>query len=176
MLEPNVTEKCRDMWKREKIETMAIVHGCLVQWEGMGILLSGDSGVGKTTCALEISKRGGTWIADDLVVLSCLPDQTLFGEAHEKIRNLLHLRPEGIIDIRSLHPIRIAVKSRVDIVIELTKKLEKVKKKGLTADRLREIMQVEMACAHVTVLADAARTVDAILNRVRLYMGGQKRA
>ncbi|MCX5828290.1 MAG: hypothetical protein NTV58_09870 [Deltaproteobacteria bacterium] len=162
--------------KREKIETRTTVHACLVQWEGTGILLAGDSGVGKTTCALEISKRGGTWIADDIVVLSCLPNQAISGQAHEKIRNLVHLRAEGIIDIRSLHPIRIAGETRVDIVIELTKKLEKVHKKGLTINYLREIMQVEIPCAHVTVLADADRTVDAILNRVRLYMGGQKRA
>lgn len=162
--------------KREKIGTSATIHGCLVQWEGTGILLAGDSGVGKTTCALEISKRGGSWIADDIVVLNCLPDQAISGQAHEKIRNLVHLRAEGVIDIRSLHPIRIAGETRVDIVIELTKKLEKVQKKGLTADRLREIMQVEIPCAHVTVLADTARTVDAILNRVRLHMGGQKGA
>jgi HPr kinase/phosphorylase len=162
--------------KREKIRTNATIHGCLVQWEGTGILLAGDSGVGKTTCALEISKRGGTWIADDIVVLSCLPDQAISGQAHEKIRNLVHLRAEGIIDIRSLHPIRIAGETRVDIVIELTKKLEKVQKKGLTAERLRETMQVEIPCAHVSVFADTARTVDAILNRVRLHMGGQKGA
>ena len=162
--------------KREKIETRATVHACLVQWEGIGILLTGDSGVGKTTCTLEISKRGGTWIADDIVVLVCLPDQAFSGQAHEKIRNLAHVRGEGIIDIRSLHPLRIAGETRVDIVIELTKKLEKVHKKGLTPRRLREIMKVEIPCAHVTGLADADRTVDAILNRVRRYMEGQERA
>lgn len=162
--------------KRQKIETRANVHGCLVQWEGTGILLTGDSGVGKTTCALEISRRGGTWIADDIAVLSFLPDQTLSGQAHEKIRNLIHLRGEGIIDVRSLQPIRIAGETRVDIVVELTKKLEKVNKKGLTANYLREIMEVEIPCAHVTVLADTVRTVDAILSRVRLHMGGQKGA
>jgi HPr kinase/phosphorylase len=160
--------------EREKLETRANVHGCLVQWKGTGILLTGDSGVGKTTCALEISRRGGTWIADDIAVLRCLPDQTLSGQAHKKIRNLLHLRGEGIIDIRSLNSIRIAGEAKVDIVVELTKKLEKVKKKGLTAKYLREIMEVEIPWAHVAVLANTARTVDTILNRVRLLMGGQK--
>jgi HPr kinase/phosphorylase len=162
--------------KSEKIETRATVHACLVQWEGTGILLAGDSGVGKTTCALEISRRGGTWIADDIVVLNCLPDQAISGQAHEKIRNLAHLRSKGIIDIRSLHPIRIAGETKVDIVIELTKKLEKVHKKRLTVERVRETMEIEIPCAHVTVLADAARTVDAILNRVRLHMESQKGA
>jgi len=157
--------------KRKKIETRATVHACLVQWEGRGILLTGDSGVGKTTCALEISKRGGTWIADDVVVLGYLPDHAISGQAHEKIRNLAHLRGEGIIDIRSLQPIRVAGETRVDIVVELTKKLEKVKKKRLTALPLREIMEVEIPCAHVTVLANTAGTVDAILSRVRLLMG-----
>lgn len=162
--------------KRKENETRATVHACLVQWEGTGVLLAGDSGVGKTTCALEISKRGGTWIADDVVVLGCLLDHAISGRAHERIRNLAHLRGEGIIDVRSLQPISIAGETRVDIVIELTKKLEKVQKKGLTTDRLREIMKVEIPCAHVAVLADAASTVDAILNRVRLYMEGEKRA
>jgi len=145
-----------------------------VQWEGTGILLAGESGVGKTTCALEISKRGGAWIADDIVVLNCLPDQTLSGHAHKKIRNLLHLRAEGIIDIRSLQSIHIAGETRVDIVIELTKKLEKDQKKGLTAERVRGIAQIEVPCAHVKVYADTARTVGAILKRVRLYMGCKK--
>jgi len=157
--------------KRKNIGTSATVHGCLVQWEGTGILLAGESGVGKTTCALEISKRGGTWIADDIVVLNCLPDQAISGQAHEKIRNLVHLRGQGIFDIRSLKTIRIAGETRVDIVIELTKKLEKVEKKGLTANRVRGITQVEIPCAHVKVRADTARTVDGILSRVRLHMG-----
>ena len=128
------------------------------------------------TCPEGISKRGGTWIADDIVVLSCLPDKTLSGRAHEKIRNLLHLRAEGIIDIRSLHPVLVAGETRVDIVIELTKKLEKVRKKGLTAGKLRDAMEVKIPCARVSVFADTARTVNAILNRVRRQMGGQKGA
>lgn len=160
--------------KREEIGTSATVHGCFVHWEGTGILLAGESGVGKTTCALEISKRGGAWIADDIVVLNCLPDQNLSGQAHEKIRNLVHLRGQGIIDVRSLQTINIAGETRVDIVIELTKKLEKDQKKGLTAERVRGIAQTKIPCAHVKVYADTARTVDAILERVRLYMGCKK--
>ena len=162
--------------KRESIEAGANIHGCLVQWEGTGILLTGDSGVGKTICALEISRRGGAWVADDIAVLSRRPDRTLSGRAHEKIRNLVHLREEGIVDIRSLPSLRIAAETRVDIVVELTKKLEKVKKKGLTANRWREIMAVEIPCAHVTVLADTARTVDTVLNCVGVFMGGRKGA
>ncbi|MFA5180088.1 MAG: hypothetical protein WC405_02105 [Syntrophales bacterium] len=158
----------------EENEARVNVHGCLVQWEGTGILLTGDSGIGKTTCALEISRRGGGWIADDIAVLSCLSGQILSGQAHEKIRNLVHLREAGIIDVRSLHSIRIVGETRVDIVIELTKKLEKVQKKGLATNRLREIMEVEIPFAQVTVLADTAGTVDAILNHVRLHMGGQR--
>lgn len=160
--------------KRDEVGISPSVHGCLVQWEGTGILLAGESGVGKTTCALEISKRGGAWIADDIVVLNCLPDHSLSGQAHEKIRNLLHLRTEGIIDIRSLQSIHIAGETCVDIVIELTKKLEKDQKKGLTAERVRRIAQTEIPCDHVKVRTDTARTVDAILKRVRLHMGCQK--
>jgi HPr kinase/phosphorylase len=160
--------------ERERIEARANVHGCLVQWEGMGILLTGDSGVGKTICALEISRRGGIWIADDIAVLSRRPDHTLSGRAHEKIRNLVHLRAEGIIDIRSWPSLRIATETRVDINVELIKKLEKVKKKGLTAPHMREIMEVGIPCAHVAVLADTPRTVDAVLNCVGMFMGEPK--
>lgn len=160
----------------ERIETKTALHGCLVQWKGRGILLTGDSNVGKTTCALEISRRGGTWIADDIAVLSCLTDRTLSGQAHERIRNLFHLRGEGIMDIRSLHPIRIARETRVDIIVELTKKLEKVNKKGLTRKYLRVIMDVSIPCAQVAVFANSARTVDAVLKRVRLLVGGRKGA
>jgi len=149
------------------------VHGCFVQWEGVGILLAGESGVGKTTCALEISKRGGAWIADDIVVLNRLTDRAISGQAHEKIRNLIHLRGQGIIDVRSLPTISIAGETRVDIVIELTKKLEKLKKKGLTAERVLGMTQAEIPCVHVKVSTDTARTVDDILSRVRLDTGGE---
>ncbi|ATO44370.1 HPr(Ser) kinase/phosphatase [Loigolactobacillus coryniformis] len=78
------------------------LHGVLVDIYGIGVLITGDSGVGKSETALELVKRGHRLIADDRVEVYEQDEQTLIGEAPAILRHLLEIRGIGIIDVMNL--------------------------------------------------------------------------
>ena len=95
-------------------------HGVLVEVYGEGILLLGDSGVGKSETAIELLKRGHRLIADDAVEIKKVSATTLVGKAPEIIRHYVELRGIGIVDVRRLFGMG-AVKEteKIDLVINL---------------------------------------------------------
>jgi HPr kinase/phosphorylase len=97
----------------------ATVHGVLIEVYGMGILLMGKSGVGKSETALELIKRGHRLVADDAVEIKKV-EEGLRGEAPELIRHFMEIRGIGILDIERLYGVG-AVKENefIDLVIEL---------------------------------------------------------
>lgn len=107
-------------------------HGVLVEVYGEGLLLLGDSGVGKSETAIELVKRGHRLIADDAVEIKRVSEKTLVGSAPEMIRHYVELRGIGIVDIRRLFGMG-AIKDteRIDLVIQLENWVE-----GKMYDRL----------------------------------------
>ena len=95
-------------------------HGVLVEVYGEGVLLLGDSGVGKSETAIELIKRGHRLIADDAVEIKKVSATTLVGRAPEIIRHYVELRGIGIVDVRRLFGMG-AVKEteKIDLVINL---------------------------------------------------------
>ena len=95
-------------------------HGVLIEVYGEGILLLGDSGVGKSETAIELVKRGHRLIADDAVEIKRVSATTLVGRAPEIIRHYVELRGIGIVDVRRLFGMG-AVKEteKIDLVINL---------------------------------------------------------
>lgn len=95
-------------------------HGVLVEVYGEGILILGDSGVGKSETAIELVKRGHRLIADDAVEIKRVSAKTLVGSAPEIIRHYVELRGIGIIDVRRIFGMG-AVKDseKIDLVINL---------------------------------------------------------
>ena len=95
-------------------------HGVLVEVYGEGILLIGDSGIGKSETAIELLKRGHRLIADDAVEIKRVSANTLVGRAPELIRHYVELRGIGIVDVRRLFGMG-AVKEteKIDLVINL---------------------------------------------------------
>lgn len=95
-------------------------HGVLIEVYGEGILLLGDSGVGKSETAIELIKRGHRLIADDAVEIKRVSATTLVGRAPEIIRHYVELRGIGIVDVRRLFGMG-AVKEteKIDLVINL---------------------------------------------------------
>lgn len=79
------------------------VHGVLMDIYGMGVLIQGDSGIGKSETGLELVKRGHRLVADDRVDVYAKDEVTLWGEPAEILRHLLEIRGVGIIDIMSLY-------------------------------------------------------------------------
>ena len=79
------------------------VHGVLMDIYGMGVLIQGDSGIGKSETGLELVKRGHRLVADDRVDIYAKDEMTLWGEPAEILKHLLEIRGVGIIDIMSLY-------------------------------------------------------------------------
>lgn len=95
-------------------------HGVLVEVYGEGILMIGDSGVGKSETAMELLKRGHRLVADDAVEIKRVSNKTLVGSAPEMIRHLIELRGIGIVDVRRIFGMG-AVKEteKIDLIIQL---------------------------------------------------------
>ena len=93
-------------------------HGVLVEVYGEGILIMGESGIGKSETAIELVKRGHRLIADDAVQLKRVSDKTLVGSAPDLIKHYIELRGIGIVDVRRIFGMG-AVKDteKVDLVI-----------------------------------------------------------
>ncbi|GIP24524.1 MULTISPECIES: HPr(Ser) kinase/phosphatase [Paenibacillus] len=85
-----------------KLAPTATIHGVLVDVYGVGMLITGSSGIGKSETALELVKRGHRLIADDAVEIRQTSDNQLHGSAPELIRHLLEIRGVGIINVMTL--------------------------------------------------------------------------
>lgn len=95
-------------------------HGVLVEVYGEGILLVGDSGVGKSETAVEIVKRGHRLIADDAVEIRRVSNKTLVGQAPDNIRHFIELRGIGIINARRIFGMgAVKLSEKIDLVINL---------------------------------------------------------
>lgn len=95
-------------------------HGVLVEVYGEGILILGDSGIGKSEIAIELVKRGHRLIADDAVEIKRVSDKTLVGQAPELIRHYVELRGIGIVDVRRLFGMgSIKMSEKIDLVVNL---------------------------------------------------------
>ncbi len=96
------------------------MHGVLIEVYGEGILMIGDSGVGKSETAMELLKRGHRLIADDAVEIKRVSNKTLVGSAPEMIKYLIELRGIGLVDVRRIFGMG-AVKEteKIDLVVQL---------------------------------------------------------
>lgn len=95
-------------------------HGVLVEVYGEGILLLGESGVGKSEAAIELVKRGHRLIADDAVEIRKVSNKTLVGSSPENIRHFMELRGVGIINARRLFGIgAVKMTEKINMVVQL---------------------------------------------------------
>ena len=95
-------------------------HGVFVEVYGEGILLVGDSGVGKSETAIELVKRGHRLIADDAVEIRRVSSKTLVGSAPDNIRHFIELRGIGIVNARRLFGMgSVKVTEKIDMAIQL---------------------------------------------------------
>ena len=117
-------------------------HAVLVDVYGVGVLITGESGVGKSETALELIKRGHVLIADDVVEVCRVADDTLVGQCPAMIRNFMEIRGIGIIDIRAMYGVSaVALSKRIDLVIHLEKWVE-----------TKEYVRLGMEDEHIKIL------------------------
>ncbi|MBC8646443.1 MAG: HPr(Ser) kinase/phosphatase [Thermoanaerobaculia bacterium] len=104
----------------DELAPFTSVHGVLVDVYGMGVLLLGDSGIGKSECALDLIQRGHRLVADDVVQIRKYPNGALVGRASDMIRYHMELRGIGIINIKHLFGVSAVRTSKsIELVIEL---------------------------------------------------------
>ena len=107
-------------WLNVELAPCISIHGVLVDVYGEGILIMGESGIGKSEAALELIKRGHRLITDDVVEIRKVSDETLIGSAPDITRHFIELRGIGIIDVKTLFGVE-SVKNtgNIDLVIKL---------------------------------------------------------
>jgi len=107
-------------WLNVELAPRITIHGVLVDVYGEGILIMGESGIGKSEAALELIKRGHRLVADDVVEIKKVSDETLIGTATEITRHFIELRGIGIVDVKTLFGVESVKNTQaIDLVIKL---------------------------------------------------------
>lgn len=107
-------------WLNVKLAPCISVHGVLVDVFGEGVLITGESGIGKSEAALELVKRGHRLVTDDAVEIRKVSDETLVGSAPDITKHFIELRGIGIIDVKTLYGVSsVRDTQNIDLVIRL---------------------------------------------------------
>lgn len=135
---------------REKFQETVFVHGVLLEAAGKGILITGASGIGKTTAALETVAKNYFWVADDMVVIKKNKHGELIAAGHKKISSYLHTEATGIIPVVNLlSPDRIKKSTRLAVVVEVEKTTEKNIPVIIKGEK--EILGEKLICFHIDI-------------------------
>lgn len=107
-------------WLNVKLAPCISVHGVLVDVYGEGVLITGDSGIGKSEAALELIRRGHRLVTDDVVEIRKVSDDTLIGSAPDMLKHLIELRGIGVVNVKALFGASSVMDTQsIDLVIRL---------------------------------------------------------
>lgn len=115
------------------------LHGCMVDVQGVGVIIQGESGIGKSEAVLGLLERGHSLVADDVVVLRVEEGNELFGNSKELGQNLMEVRGIGLIDVAAMFGVAaIRRDKRVDLIVTLKRweDVEEVDRLGMEEKRL----------------------------------------
>jgi len=108
--------------ERRKSSRQVTIYGGLLQIFGLGVLIIGDSGIGKSESALELISRGYRFVSDDVVQITMMSNGELVGRSPALSRYFMEIRGLGIINIKEIFGAKaICEQSRIDLVIQLRK-------------------------------------------------------
>ena len=140
-------------WLNVVMAPRETIHGTLVDVYGEGVLILGESGVGKSEAALELLRRGHRLVADDVVEIHKVSDDTLVGQSPEVTKHFIELRGIGVVDVMTMFGVE-CIKERQNISIAIC--LEEWVK-GKSYDRLGldeeyfEILGNKLPCHHIPI-------------------------
>ncbi len=121
---PLVSSQCIEMvtdYLEDKLSPEVSIHGVLVDVFGVGVLITGRSGIGKSECALDLVYRGHRLVADDLVIVR-RKREVLWGTSPVRIQHLMEVRGLGIVDVKDLFGVSsIRDRKRIDMIVELVR-------------------------------------------------------
>ena len=140
-------------WLKVKLAPCISIHGVLVDVFGEGVLIMGESGIGKSEAALELIKRGHRLVSDDVVEIRKVSDATLVGSAPDITKHFIELRGIGIIDVKSLYGVESVKETQnIDMVIKLEDwdKDKEYDRLGLE-DRYTEFLGNQVVCHNIPI-------------------------
>jgi len=138
-------------------------HGVLVDVYGSGLLITGESGVGKSEAAIELVKRGHRLVADDVVDIRRVSDDRLVGESPELVRHFMEIRGVGIIDIATMYGVGAVIRSKsidLEVKLELWQQGKEYDRLGLN-DQYNEILGVKVP--HILIPIHPGRNLAIVL-------------
>ena len=140
-------------WLNVKLAPCISIHGVLLDVFGEGVLIMGESGIGKSEAALELIKRGHRLVTDDVVEIRKVSDETLVGSAPDITRYLIEVRGIGIIDVKTLFGVESVKDTQsIDMVIKLEEwdKNKEYDRLGLE-DQYTEFLGNKVICHNIPV-------------------------
>ena len=151
-----------------KFAPTTIIHGGLVDLYGVGILLTGKSGIGKSEIALDIVERGHRLVADDVVSIQRTSKNVLIGKPEELLQDTIEVRGLGIVDVRKIFGARaVRVQKRVEIMIELLRwdPNDNYERFGLN-EEYTEILGVDIP--HIRLPINPGKNISVIVETIAL--------
>ena len=134
------------IYMRQCLAPRETLHGVLLEVYGVGVLITGRSGVGKSEAALELVKRGHQLVADDVVDIRCVGENRLIGESPELVRHFMEIRGVGIIDIATMYGVGAVIRSKsidMEVHLEMWQSGKEYDRLGMT-ENYTEILGVKI--------------------------------
>lgn len=150
-------------WLQREFAPQMAVHGVLVDVFGVGVLITGGSGVGKSECGLELIERGHRLVADDVVVLKRLGRNILTGSSAAAIQHHMEVRGLGIIDVELLFGIgAVREEKRVSLTVNLEKWTEELPIDRLGIDQQEKIF-LDVAVRSFQLPVESGRNISILI-------------
>jgi HPr kinase/phosphorylase len=140
-------------WLEERLAASTSLHATFVEVGGLGVLITGRSGIGKSEVALDLVTRGHRFVADDVVIVRRLDPSVLRGRAGELQTHHMEIRGLGIIDVEAMYG-RLATldEHEIDLVVELIDWTDDVDRLGIT-EAVHELLGVSLPLVRIPVTA-----------------------
>ena len=123
-----------------------LLHGCMVDVQGVGVLIQGDSGAGKSESVIGLLQRGASLVADDVVRLRLIEDREIAGSAPDLTRGMIEIRGLGILNVAALFGVgAVRLSKRLDFIVELVRgaKTADLERVGVSTDS-RDLMGMQV--------------------------------
>lgn len=142
-----------NQYLRTVLAPQVSAHGVLVDVYGVGVLITGESGIGKSETALELVRRGHRLVADDVVEIRKLSDDELVGSSPDVLRHFVELRGIGIVNVKEIFGVEAVKESqKIDMVIELEPwTADKVYDRVGSTNETREILGSEVVLYRIPI-------------------------
>jgi HPr kinase/phosphorylase len=148
-------------WLEERLAPETTLHACLVEVHGLGTLILGSSGIGKSEAALDLISRGHRLVADDAVLVRRISPTVLRGRTAELLAHHMEIRGLGVIDIEALYGTLATLDDRqIDLVVELTEWSDEADRLGIEESTYTLL---DVALPLVRIPVQAGRTLGLLI-------------